>query len=178
MPYRSSAARVVTSERLILRPEYHPVVIPVLTVLSAAGVIYAALGHTIFFSRSNDLIGMSVIVFVGCVYFHLTRVVFEIEGKVLRGYRRKLGFRTRLVEHPLDDVQDIGIRMRDTGDGTACNVVLIRREGGYVVLDSQLLLCFIDTDPDLQKLRAWFLERRYPESRPADLPDAPVTIFE
>lgn len=178
MAYRAPAGPVVTPERLILRPEYHPLVVRLLIALSLTGAIYAALGHTIHFFRPSELFTASAFVLAASGYVYATRVVFEIDGAVLRGYRRKLTIRSRRFEHPLADIKDIGLRMKETGDGTATSVVLLRMDGGYVALDNQLLLCFVEADPDLRALREWFLDRRYPEGRPGDLPDTPVVLDE
>lgn len=161
--------------RLVLRPEYGRWTLP-FTIGALAGVIFSLTRYVRGDELPNSLLAGSSLLLVGCVYVYLTRVVFEIDGEMLRGYRLKLGLRTRRMEHKLDDIRDIGFRFKDTGDGTASFIVLLRDSGPPVHLSPQLLLAFLPSDEDLHALRAWFLERRYGGSLPADIPRDIVVI--
>lgn len=175
LPGAMKPKRQTSSTRLVLRPEYSRWT-PLFTVVALAGVLFSLARYLRHLEVPQGLLCGSFLVFVGCVYAHLTRVIFEIDGDKLRGYRLKLGLRTRRMEHPLEDIRDIGLRLHDTGDGTATFIVLLRGSGPPVNISTQLLLAFIQSDSDLLALRAWFLEQRYGESRPAEIPDELVVI--
>lgn len=181
MPYRSrgvgSPESGATPARLILRPE-NSRVFPAVRLIAFAGVIYDIVQRARGRPGSAELLVVCFVALAASLYVHVTRVVFEIDGGMLRGYRLKLGIRTRVMEHPIDDVCDIGLRMRETHNGTATSVVLIRKEGPPIALSYQLFLSFSPMDRDLLELRSWFVEQRYGGSSPADLSKDLLVLFE
>lgn len=70
-------------------------------------------------------LGLAVI----CLSFIGTRDVFEIGDKTFRGHRRRFGRGRPFFFLALESVEDVGATVDSTGDGDACYLTLVLRDG-------------------------------------------------
>ncbi|MBX3203946.1 MAG: hypothetical protein KF764_02695 [Labilithrix sp.] len=106
--------------------------------------------------------------------FAVTRLVFEVDGSIVRGYRSRLGRRTTMFEHPLASVRDIGTTVSSDSGGDACFVTLVLENGERQRIEQRLFLIVFGLDEDFLTFRKWFLAQRYGGNVPEEIPsDAP-----
>lgn len=163
-----AAERTNESSRLELKSEYSWFV-------SVAGAIAAS---ALFFgsmcvARGEHVaalggLALSALLVLSLAVWHASkRVVFEHDGKVLRGYHLHLGRKVHQFEHPLHEVRDLSVVHE--GDHAASSVVAILDSGESKTLDTHFFHVHSHYDERFAALRSWFLQLRYAGAVPAEL---------
>lgn len=154
--------------QLVLKSEYSWFV-------SVAGAIAAS---ALFFgsmcvargAHFDALCGLAVasLLVVGLAAWHASkRIVFEHDGKVLRGYHLHFGRTTHHFEVALEDVRDLGVEHE--GEHAAASVIAILASGERKELDTHFFHVHSHYDERFEALRSWFLNLRYAGAVPAEL---------
>lgn len=164
-------------EQLVLRPGYGwgvYLVGAVAGAISMWGIRLSAKGAS--FSDGSRFVSIGVVVAAFAASFIGTRLVFETEAQVFRGYRRRFGRREPLFEIALERVHDVGTTVHSDNDGDACWVTLFLEDGQTHRIPQRQFQIFSSLDADLIALRKWFLTRRYGAVLPSELPDYPPSL--